>query len=366
MAPPAPGELDLPLQADGLVVEAIQAPVGVLEASACPPAGQSWAVISSRTMRSRSAWYCSSQLARKRARITRAREGRGQLVEPLQHLVHALADERLDALRLDGQLQQVAELVGQVSKEERLELAEDPLHGAQYRALHSGFTAPAEMSTRSLGPSLRRRDPGALRRGGRCPLESRYRGLPRLGRGGRLDRAAESLALSRLPARRAAGPRRRAAALPGAPAPARGSGRRSRAAACFVAELPEGRRLAEDVEAALEGDPAARGFGEIVAAYPSIHAIAIYRLALAPPLAAHHVGSRHRHRHHPGARIGRRFFIDHGTGVVVGQTRDRRPRAPRRHPRRVLAAPVRVSRSPDPRRRRHHQPARTPSSAGRR
>jgi len=98
----------------------------------------------------------------------------------------------------------------------------------------------------------------------------------------------------------------------------------------FVATLPEVRaRLAEDVEAALEGDPAARGFGEIVAAYPSIHAIAIYRLAhelhrlgvpQLPRIMSEHSHARTGIDIHPGARIGRRFFIDHGTGVVIGET----------------------------------------------
>jgi serine O-acetyltransferase len=98
----------------------------------------------------------------------------------------------------------------------------------------------------------------------------------------------------------------------------------------FVAGLPEVRgRLAEDVEAALEGDPAARGFGEIVAAYPSIHAIAIYRLAhelhalgvpQLPRIMSEHAHARTGIDIHPGARIGLRFFIDHGTGVVIGET----------------------------------------------
>jgi serine O-acetyltransferase len=98
----------------------------------------------------------------------------------------------------------------------------------------------------------------------------------------------------------------------------------------FVAALADVRaRLAEDVEAALEGDPAARGFGEIVAAYPSVHAIAIYRLAhelhslgvpQLPRIMAEHAHARTGIDIHPGARIGRRFFIDHGTGVVIGET----------------------------------------------
>jgi serine O-acetyltransferase len=98
----------------------------------------------------------------------------------------------------------------------------------------------------------------------------------------------------------------------------------------FVAALPGVRALlAEDVEAALEGDPAARSFAEIVAAYPSIHAIAIYRLAhelhslgvpQLPRIMAEHSHARTGIDIHPGARIGRRFFIDHGTGVVIGET----------------------------------------------
>jgi serine acetyltransferase len=139
-------------------------------------------------------------------------------------------------------------------------------------------------------------------------------------------------------------------------------------AARFVA-LPVRARLAEDVEAALEGDPAARSFGEIVAAYPSIHAIAIYRLAhelhrLGVPQLPRSM-SEHSHARtgidiHPGARIGRRFFIDHGTGVVIGETAEIGDRVRLRIPSSFLAAP-----KPDPwrhhtshpRRRRHHTPA---------
>jgi serine O-acetyltransferase len=87
--------------------------------------------------------------------------------------------------------------------------------------------------------------------------------------------------------------------------------------------------LDEDVEAAYRGDPAARGFGEIVAAYPAIRAIAIHRIAheltrLRVPILPRMM-SEHAHQQtgidiHPGARIGRRFFVDHGTGVVIGET----------------------------------------------
>jgi serine O-acetyltransferase len=98
----------------------------------------------------------------------------------------------------------------------------------------------------------------------------------------------------------------------------------------FVARLPEvRRRLAEDVEAAFESDPAAKSFAEIVVSYPSIDAIAIHRLAhelsklgvpLIPRIMAEHAHARTGIDIHPGAQIGRRFFIDHGTGVVIGET----------------------------------------------
>ncbi len=98
----------------------------------------------------------------------------------------------------------------------------------------------------------------------------------------------------------------------------------------FLERLPQVRTLlAEDVEAAFEGDPAAKSFGEILVAYPSIHAIAIYRLAhqlyrlrvrQLPRVMTEHAHSRTGIDINPGARIGRRFFIDHGTGVVIGET----------------------------------------------
>jgi serine O-acetyltransferase len=97
-----------------------------------------------------------------------------------------------------------------------------------------------------------------------------------------------------------------------------------------IERLPAVRALlAEDVEAAFEGDPAAKGFAEIVVAYPSIRAIAIYRIAhelhrlavpVLPRMMTEHAHDRTGIDIHPGARIGRRFFIDHGTGVVIGET----------------------------------------------
>ena len=100
--------------------------------------------------------------------------------------------------------------------------------------------------------------------------------------------------------------------------------------ASFVGRLPEvRRRIAEDVEAAFEGDPAAKSFAEIVVSYPSIEAIATHRLAhelvklgvpQVPRIMAEHAHARTGIDIHPGATIGRRFFIDHGTGVVIGET----------------------------------------------
>jgi len=98
----------------------------------------------------------------------------------------------------------------------------------------------------------------------------------------------------------------------------------------FVERLPAVRaQLAEDVEAAFEGDPAAKSFSEIVVGYPSIHAVSIHRLAhelfglggrVLARIMAEHAHARTGIDIHPGATIGRRFFVDHGTGVVIGET----------------------------------------------
>ena len=98
----------------------------------------------------------------------------------------------------------------------------------------------------------------------------------------------------------------------------------------FIGRLPAVRAaIAEDVEAAFEGDPAAKSYAEIVVAYPAIQAIATYRVAhvlhelgvpLVPRIMSEHAHARTGIDIHPGARIGRRFFIDHGTGVVIGET----------------------------------------------
>jgi serine O-acetyltransferase len=87
--------------------------------------------------------------------------------------------------------------------------------------------------------------------------------------------------------------------------------------------------LATDIAAAYEGDPAAQSFEEIVLAYPGLQAVAVYRLAhvlyaldvpFVPRVMTEYAHSRTGIDIHPGARIGERFFIDHGTGVVIGET----------------------------------------------
>lgn len=98
----------------------------------------------------------------------------------------------------------------------------------------------------------------------------------------------------------------------------------------FLRELPTVRRLLRtDVEAAYEGDPAARSFEEIILSYPCIEAIAIQRMAhvlynhdvpLVPRMMTEWAHEKTGIDIHPGAKIGSHFFIDHGTGVVVGET----------------------------------------------
>ncbi len=101
-------------------------------------------------------------------------------------------------------------------------------------------------------------------------------------------------------------------------------------ALAFLQYLPELRVIiATDVEAAFEGDPAAHGHDEIIFCYPGLEAITIYRLAhclhslrvpLIPRMMTEWAHSRTGIDVHPGARIGPGFFIDHGTGVVIGET----------------------------------------------
>ncbi|MFW6324703.1 MAG: serine O-acetyltransferase EpsC, partial [Desulfovibrionales bacterium] len=98
----------------------------------------------------------------------------------------------------------------------------------------------------------------------------------------------------------------------------------------FLKQLPEMRDyLASDVQAALDGDPAAKTPGEIIFCYPSIKAVTNYRIAhelykigvnIIPRIITEMAHSETGIDIHPGATIGRRFFIDHGTGMVIGET----------------------------------------------
>jgi serine O-acetyltransferase len=94
--------------------------------------------------------------------------------------------------------------------------------------------------------------------------------------------------------------------------------------------LPDVRKtLSTDIRAAYEGDPAAKSLEEIMLSYPSLEAVSIYRIAhliytCDVPLIPR-IMTEYAHRNtgidiHPGATIGESFFIDHGTGVVIGET----------------------------------------------
>jgi serine O-acetyltransferase len=101
-------------------------------------------------------------------------------------------------------------------------------------------------------------------------------------------------------------------------------------AARFISRLPQLRHtLATDVEAAYNGDPAAKSHGEVIFCYPAIRAISNYRIAhellvlgvpLIPRIIAEMAHSETGIDIHPGAVIGHHFTIDHGTGVVIGET----------------------------------------------
>jgi len=98
----------------------------------------------------------------------------------------------------------------------------------------------------------------------------------------------------------------------------------------FLERLPAVRELLQtDLQAAFDGDPAANTTNEIILAYPYIEAVAIQRMAhvlyglglpLIPRIMTEWAHSRTGIDIHPGAQIGAHFFIDHGTGVVVGET----------------------------------------------
>jgi serine O-acetyltransferase len=98
----------------------------------------------------------------------------------------------------------------------------------------------------------------------------------------------------------------------------------------LLEKIPEIRSLLSgDIEAAYNGDPAAVSAEEVILSYPCVLAITTYRIAhelylrgvpLIPRIMSEHVHSQTGIDIHPGAKIGRNFFIDHGTGVVIGET----------------------------------------------
>ena len=100
--------------------------------------------------------------------------------------------------------------------------------------------------------------------------------------------------------------------------------------ATFFERLPVVRELlSEDVQAAFDGDPAAQSTDETIFCYPGLFAISVQRLAhefhkqnvpLLPRIMTEYAHSLTGVDIHPGAKLGRRFFIDHGTGVVIGET----------------------------------------------
>jgi len=97
----------------------------------------------------------------------------------------------------------------------------------------------------------------------------------------------------------------------------------------FTAHPEIYKQLLQDAEAVLKFDPAAQSIEEVMVAYPGFYATAIYRLAhqlhiqgikILPRLLSEHAHSKSGIDIHPGAEIGKSFFIDHGTGIVIGET----------------------------------------------
>ncbi len=101
-------------------------------------------------------------------------------------------------------------------------------------------------------------------------------------------------------------------------------------AIALIEEIPEIRRKIQlDVIATFNGDPAAKSNEEVVLSYPGLEAILVYRIAhflyksgvpIIPRIMSEHVHGKTGIDIHPGATIGESFFIDHGTGVVIGET----------------------------------------------
>lgn len=98
----------------------------------------------------------------------------------------------------------------------------------------------------------------------------------------------------------------------------------------FLERIPKIREyISTDVKAAYDGDPAAYSISEIIFSYPGLYAITVYRIAhelhtlgvpLIPRIMTEHAHSQTGIDIHPGATIGKYFFIDHGTGIVIGET----------------------------------------------
>ncbi len=101
-------------------------------------------------------------------------------------------------------------------------------------------------------------------------------------------------------------------------------------ALAFLGQIPAVRELVQtDLQAAYDGDPAAYSKDEIVFSYPGLYAITVYRMAhvlytlgvpMIPRIMTEHAHSITGIDIHPGAKIGKYFFIDHGTGIVIGET----------------------------------------------
>ncbi len=106
--------------------------------------------------------------------------------------------------------------------------------------------------------------------------------------------------------------------------------RGQRAAINFLKDIPNLQSmLAKDIRAAFEGDPASRYHDEIIFSYPGLYAISVYRIAhqlheqgvpLIPRIMTEYAHSITGIDIHPGVHIGESFFVDHGTGVVIGET----------------------------------------------
>ena len=98
----------------------------------------------------------------------------------------------------------------------------------------------------------------------------------------------------------------------------------------FFSKIPKIRKyLDTDIDAAFDGDPAARDRTEIILAYPGLYAITVHRIAhelslmnipYIPRIMSEHAHSKTGVDIHPGASIGKHFFIDHATGIVIGET----------------------------------------------